>query len=73
MRIMALKTHICKENYRLNYHIYKDNSGLNYLKSNGKNRGKGNYSYIYKRPYRWQRLCSKKGDYKNLYILNKQQ
>lgn len=32
-----------KENYRLNYHIYKDNSGLNYLKSNGKNRGKGNY------------------------------
>ena len=39
MRIMAPRTHTCKEN-----------SGLNYLKSNGKNRGKGNY--IYKSPYR---------------------
>lgn len=50
MRIMAPRTHTCKENSRLNYHICKENSGLNYLKSNGKNRGKGNY--IYKSPYR---------------------
>lgn len=51
--IMALKTHICKENYRLNFIYVKIIMIKLPTKSNGKNRsGGGITDYIYKRPYR---------------------